>query len=1574
MKNISRKDPHGGASAAETLRAVSPSDQATVNTTMSYLLTVQNKDGGWGAAGNDESSVNVTATVMLALLQYPQTEEIENVLNRAAGYLLSKQNADGGFGSNLSTVLETANAYIALASVISDAIVLGNATNYLVSSQFRNGSWNDDPSSTALVLKAFSCIESKPVLLPQEKTGDEQEMADAAEGETVKTSPDPAVEAAAEPEVDAAALSRDADQTGKPSVDEPDEAPSVQDGLTASAAKEDETSRETNKDKATAARTEAPQKEERTTKVSLVTRRKLGSSFTSEGSAAPGEQERPRISPASSRSASSAAIEKAFAGVSQQPTAKIQTVAATSVVTDKKEYRAHDVVTIRSEISNKGDAAVNLQISSRVMDGNAHIIGSASPEAGGLLKLEPSVSETAVLLWDTERHLPGAYSVELSIADASTGDILDEKKVAIDIVPTVSIDGMKLSVNPQYLDINETSSIVPTISFNNRSNIDAPLAARFTIKDTEGKPVHNGMMEFKLAMSEPLMVLDLPSFTYTFDQSGQYLVETEILSADQIVYAHAQAAVRVSSVMQIEVHKTLEPGMITPDGDKKVRMGIRLEGMGVVSNPAVLSAMTNTAGDSIVVAFDKAMNDPSGKQDQFSVVVDNISVPVAGAALKGSDITKINIVLGSPLDQYRAVQLSYTAGDVSSMDGKPLPSFDKLAVINKVSPPIYNQDGFGYSGKIAPEPLEENIVMTSYNQWPKGFYKSVLAFAGGIFDGQSIWMVPANADSVVKVDKDTGVMTGYNKWPKGFRKGNLAFAGGIFDGKSIWMVPSNADRVVSIDTATGEMTGYDGWPEGFVKGGHAFAGGIFDGQSIWIVPSYADRVVRIDTATGEMTGHNKWPAGFKKGGYAFAGGIFDGQSIWMVPANADRVVSIDTATGEMTGHNKWPEGLKLVEYAFAGGVFDGQCVWMIPYYADRVVRIDTKTGEMTGCHQRPQGLGKTEYAFAGGVFDGSSVWMVPLNADRVIRIDKDTSDTTEYDKWPAGFTKGVNAFAGGVFDGEDIWMVPSYADKVMRISSFTSLSVSANLAANDSFYFYISQDEFTEGSLIGQGKGWSSVYSVNAALVPGVTNYLHVKCTDMAGPVAAFIGDFTVNDRNFHFMNGTQKLLTGEDCWNAFSGSFGVKQEKVTEVYRNGLGPWSTRFGIDLNASWIWTGDGKDLGTMYFSTPIYYSAVPVDPARDVRLISSVGDPKAELDEGSFSRKPESVVAKKGTTVVEWRFEKILMGQREEVFFNVLVKDPAAGEDRQVISGLDVVYSDSEGKTVRREFGPSNICVIQSAFTSTVTTDRAEYKTNDDITVAGTVGNLSERGRTVDVKVLIEDGQGVVIEESTIAGIEIDPGGEKTIDGLVFKLVATNAGDHRARLVAYEDRKQVNEACAAFVIEEAPPQAQDSVEEGKTGEAADAEAVSGPVEDAGKEEEQSVAQAPAQPEEQAAEIEQAVSGEVDGTITAQPELIYKGLSETISYKLTNVGAGVNESNLTVSLAIVDPVSCETRQVFTAPKAHYKGDTIEGVFTFSTSPYEPGRYAAVLQTATGSNGEPRSIASTYFEVRLINVVVT
>ena len=79
------------------------------------------------------------------------------VTNNALAWLLTKQNADGGFGDyGVSTVQGTALAYQVLNLLQPSATATTAALNYLLAQQNpSDGSWNEDPFQTGLVLSAF---------------------------------------------------------------------------------------------------------------------------------------------------------------------------------------------------------------------------------------------------------------------------------------------------------------------------------------------------------------------------------------------------------------------------------------------------------------------------------------------------------------------------------------------------------------------------------------------------------------------------------------------------------------------------------------------------------------------------------------------------------------------------------------------------------------------------------------------------------------------------------------------------------------------------------------------------------------------------------------------------------------------------------------------------------------------------------------------------------------------------------------------------------------------------------------------------------------------------------------------------------------------------------------------------------------------------------------------------------------------------------------------------------------------------------------------------------------------------
>ena len=150
------------ALALQALRAINYADQTVIQAAINYLLTNQNTDGGWGFYKDDTSNVYMTAIVSRTLQHFPQTTAIANAVGKASTFIIAKQNSGGGFGSSSPTVYETALAYIALVGVTTDNTVLGNAAQFITNAQLPNGSWNDDPYTTALALQALYYSVNKP--------------------------------------------------------------------------------------------------------------------------------------------------------------------------------------------------------------------------------------------------------------------------------------------------------------------------------------------------------------------------------------------------------------------------------------------------------------------------------------------------------------------------------------------------------------------------------------------------------------------------------------------------------------------------------------------------------------------------------------------------------------------------------------------------------------------------------------------------------------------------------------------------------------------------------------------------------------------------------------------------------------------------------------------------------------------------------------------------------------------------------------------------------------------------------------------------------------------------------------------------------------------------------------------------------------------------------------------------------------------------------------------------------------------------------------------------------------------
>jgi len=748
---IFKKNIFDISATLKTFKADSTPEQTLVDTALNYLLSIQNADGGWGISEVEKSNVYMTPMLSITLKQFSETPQLLTSIARAANYLITEQNVDGGFGPDPSALHETALAYIALIDNEKNNAVLDNARNYLITMQFNSSSLNDDANSTVSALRALCFENSKQTegLKPDHYWHD-CGMARYRNKQVEALEPDKG------------------SITGQ-----------VIDSATKTLLKDVSVFLESNP--------------EIRTMTDMFGRFDLSD-------VVPGKQKitvtlaeyAPESIPVDVNSSRAVNVGTVTLLPSLPAGFKMETATdatedqdRTAVTAESKEDK-----TIARIESSKKDFKRKVSIAMRRRGG----YGVVGPEpeiipASGSPSQEPQSDITAS---------PKTGTIVGSVFDSVTKGVIRDASIIIAGKPSVNTDDQGMFTLCDIL----------------------PDTCRVTIsKEGYANQFYEG--DLRAGETMDMLVYLTPACVNTGETDTiSDAVKANFAVDNQTTAVHARFdpgqldtsptvktdAVRVDPEMLFEHDKTLSPPAIVPDGDEIAKVDISLEGIQVITNPVVLSATTNTVGNKIIVAFDKVMVDPSDKHIYFSVNSDNTPVSVIAAGLNKSDNAKIDLVLELPVTDGQNILLSYAAGEVTSSDGKRLASFSNLIVSNKVLPPLYGQDGFGYSGLVAQNPLRDKIFMTSYNQWPKGFYKNVLAFISGVFDGQNIWMIPANADSVIKINKYTGAMTGHNKWPAGFRKGNLAFEGGVFDGQHIWMIPANADSVVKIDKDTGVMT------------------------------------------------------------------------------------------------------------------------------------------------------------------------------------------------------------------------------------------------------------------------------------------------------------------------------------------------------------------------------------------------------------------------------------------------------------------------------------------------------------------------------------------------------------------------------------------------------------------------------------------------------------------------------------------------------------------------------------------------------------------------------------------------
>ncbi len=142
---------------------------------------------------------------------------------------------------------------------------------------------------------------------------------------------------------------------------------------------------------------------------------------------------------------------------------------------------------------------------------------------------------------------------------------------------------------------------------------------------------------------------------------------------------------------------------------------------------------------------------------------------------------------------------------------------------------------------------------------------------GIVSDGLSLWLFLDTDPYVVQWNPYTNETWLHDKFPEGFNGGTQPFSGALFDGNDIWLIPYDANMIVKVSAETGEKSvSYthlekSQWAmlnpwypfdsirgSGLIADSTLFSGAVLHEDWIWFSPVVAPAMLGIHRTTGEV--------------------------------------------------------------------------------------------------------------------------------------------------------------------------------------------------------------------------------------------------------------------------------------------------------------------------------------------------------------------------------------------------------------------------------------------------------------------------------------------------------------------------------------------------------------------------------------------------------------------------------------------------------------------------------------------------------------------------------------------------
>lgn len=255
--------------------------------------------------------------------------------------------------------------------------------------------------------------------------------------------------------------------------------------------------------------------------------------------------------------------------------------------TNVAHYPAYSPVSISVRIQNSGETATG-NVHGIVTDTDGTFIEAVVLTRSGGDPLEPvtfAAGETELTTtWDTRAYPPGEYSITLRLVQGtgSGGNAgyveLARSNANITIDPTAAIGTARMTPLPLSSNIGAVEQVSFKVDVVNKSNVQTGSNLVYKLTSPSGVVVTEGTLELEIVPAESTKTLVTAPVQHTFTEAGEYKT-TLAAAGGTIPAALAGQTLSVAPGTRVNLIHSVAPLTVTPDGDKRIQIEIRLQGV-----------------------------------------------------------------------------------------------------------------------------------------------------------------------------------------------------------------------------------------------------------------------------------------------------------------------------------------------------------------------------------------------------------------------------------------------------------------------------------------------------------------------------------------------------------------------------------------------------------------------------------------------------------------------------------------------------------------------------------------------------------------------------------------------------------------------------------------------------------------------------------------------------------------------------------------------------------------------------------------------------------------------------------